>query len=336
MLVRLLQTQGSAYQARFANSDGGFTVLRDVVARHWRSDQTLVALLALLYGYDIDTVSLHVTLDSAQFVASPETVSPYAIDIARCVLSAVTMGSKAQSLGEETPGVVRENGEEMPAGKPALLLDYLDRVVLEDTDERPIESPVVLRDLYDRLQPLLPGPPVTSFEEISPAAQHLVTEFARIAVRRILARDALRTPGPMIAQFPSSDACLRPLRAIFDAAAATEQVDGVRFRTLLLERSIEMLAQTHITATTAGRVEAFIDATVGFAFQGEQSPPVLFRRITAEVLPLGWMDRPVVLLAFALKLAEQVNDDNALVAQKATVDLLSRLMSSVDRLALLW
>ena len=74
----------------------------------------------------------------------------------------------------------------------------------------------------------------------------------------------------MLAQFPSSDACLRPLRAIFDAAAATEQVDGVRFRTLLLERSIEMLARTHVTATTAGRVEAFIDATVGFAFQGER------------------------------------------------------------------
>lgn len=48
------------------------------------------------------------------------------------------------------------------------------------------------------------------------------------------------------------------------------------------------------------------------------------------------MDRPVVLLGFALKLAEQVNDDNALVAQKATVDLLSRIMSSVDRLSLLW
>jgi hypothetical protein len=56
----------------------------------------------------------------------------------------------------------------------------------------------------------------------------------------------------------------------------------------------------------------------------------------ADVLSSGWMARPVVLLAFALKLAEQVNDDNALVAQKATVDLLSRLMNSVDRLALLW
>ncbi|KAG0657654.1 hypothetical protein C6P46_006308 [Rhodotorula mucilaginosa] len=316
ILVRLLQTQGSAYQARFANSDGGFTVLRDVVAQHWRSEQTLVAFLALLYGYDIDTVSFHVTLESAQLVASPETVSPYAIDIARCILSAVAMCSKAQTLGEESPGAVRENGEAMPVEEPALLLDYLDRVVLEDTDERLIESPVVLRDLYDCLQPLLPAPPVTSLEEISPAAQHLVDEFARIAVRSILARDAPHTPGPMLAQFPSSDACLRPLRAIFDAAAATEQVDGVRFRTLLLERSIEMLARTHVTATTAGRVEAFIDATVGFAFQ-------------------GWMARPVVLLAFALKLAEQVNDDNALVAQKATVDLLSRLMNSVDRLALL-
>lgn len=48
------------------------------------------------------------------------------------------------------------------------------------------------------------------------------------------------------------------------------------------------------------------------------------------------MDRPVVLLGFALKLAEQVNDDNALVVQKATADLLSRIMSSVDRLSLLW
>jgi hypothetical protein len=270
ILVRLLQTQGSAYQARFANSDGGFTVLRDVVAQHWRSEQTLVAFLALLYGYDIDTVSFHVTLESAQLVASPETVSPYAIDIARCILSAVAMCSKAQTLGEESPGAVRENGEAMPVEEPALLLDYLDRVVLEDTDERLIESPVVLRDLYDCLQPLLPAPPVTSLEEISPAAQHLVDEFARIAVRSILARDAPHTPGPMLAQFPSSDACLRPLRAIFDAAAATEQVDGVRFRTLLLERSIEMLARTHVTATTAGRVEAFIDATVGFAFQGER------------------------------------------------------------------
>lgn len=316
ILVRLLQTQGSGYQARFVNSDGGFTVLRDVVARHWRSDQTLIALLALLYGYDIDTVSFHVTLDSAQFVASPETVSAHAIDIARCILAAVAMCSKAQALGEELPRAARENGEEMPVEEPALLLDYLDRVVLEDTDERLVESPVVLRDLYECLQPFLPAPPATALEEISPAVQPLVKEFARIALRHILARDALCTPGQMLAQFPSSNACLRPLRAIFDAAAATEQVDGVRFRTLLLERCIEMLAQTRITAITAGRVEAFIDATVGFAFQ-------------------GWMDRPVVLLGFALKLAEQVNDDNALVVQKATADLLSRIMSSVDRLSLL-
>lgn len=270
ILVRLLQTQGSGYQARFVNSDGGFTVLRDVVARHWRSDQTLIALLALLYGYDIDTVSFHVTLDSAHFVASPETVSAHAIDIARCILAAVAMCSKAQALGEELPRAARENGEEMPVEEPALLLDYLDRVVLEDTDERLIESPVVLRDLYECLQPFLPAPPATALEEISPAVQPLVKEFARIALRHILARDALCTPGQMLAQFPSSNACLRPLRAIFDAAAATEQVDGVRFRTLLLLRCIEMLAQTRITAITAGRVEAFIDATVGFAFQGKR------------------------------------------------------------------
>lgn len=48
------------------------------------------------------------------------------------------------------------------------------------------------------------------------------------------------------------------------------------------------------------------------------------------------MARPVVVLEFALRLAEQVADDNALAAQKATVDLLSRLTSSIDRLALLW
>lgn len=58
--------------------------------------------------------------------------------------------------------------------------------------------------------------------------------------------------------------------------------------------------------------------------------------LLANLLSVGWMARPVVVLEFALRLAEQVADDNALAAQKATVDLLSRLTSSIDRLALLW
>ncbi|GAA5976518.1 hypothetical protein JCM10908_005528 [Rhodotorula pacifica] len=310
ILVRLLQVQGAAYQAQFANTDGGFTVLRGVVARRPYSDRTLVTLLALLYGYDINTVSIEMTLTDAEFAASPETVSPYAVEIARCVVAAIATGSRV--AGEDHDETIDHSVE----------LEHLERVVLRESDLRLIETPVILRDLYNTLRPSLSvsldeeegGPFATSSSR-----SYIVDAVARIAVRRIIGRDgAFESPAlpPLLAQFASSDASLQPLRSIFDAAASNRKEEAVSFRSILLERCIELLAEANVTARSAGRVEGFVDAVVAFVSQ-------------------GWMMRPAVLLEFALRLAERLHDDIALTGNNDTKDVLRKLMSSIDRLALI-
>lgn len=270
ILVRLLQTQGSAYQARFANSDGGFSVLREVTARRWRSNEALVALLAMLYGFEISTVPIDTPLDSARFAAEVEIDSPYAVDIARCVVSAIASGSKAVVEKKATTQDESPRGEKAYGDDLRLLLDILDRVLAKETETRLSESPVILRDLSDCLSPLLPSPPNCSGAPLSYAAELLLDLFARVATRRIRSRDPPRTVTWMLPQFASSDASLQPLRAIYDAAASPEQEDLVVFRTLLLRRCLELLAQTCNMAKNADRLEAFVDAAVAFAFQGEQ------------------------------------------------------------------
>lgn len=183
ILVRLLQSQGSAYVARFTNSTDGFVVLRGAVPHLWNYSQIHVALFALLHDHDISALSLCASFHPSTFLASAVNSSVAAPDVVRVIIACLGRGVKVVNSsgvglkdGKETSGEAEEEEGETgtPATSPSLEQGF--EIILEllsqanratGLDNSLVASPVLLADLIAAVRPALrlpttPEYPVTA------------------------------------------------------------------------------------------------------------------------------------------------------------------------------
>lgn len=184
ILVRLLQSQGSAYVARFTNSTDGFVVLRGAVPHLWNYAQVHVALFALLHDHDISSLSLGADFRPSTFLASAVNSSVAAPDVVRVIIACLGRGVKvikssgaepedSKTTSDEKPGEEQsETGT--PATSPSLEQGF--EIILEllsqanratGLDNSLVASPVLLADLIAAVRPALhlpttPEYPVTT------------------------------------------------------------------------------------------------------------------------------------------------------------------------------
>ncbi|SCV71197.1 BQ2448_2785 [Microbotryum intermedium] len=92
ILVRLLQTQGSAFAAKFANSTDGYQMLRSATPHLWNFGQIHLALFALLHGRDISKVSLDAEFSPSTFSLCSADLSPVATEVVRVLVACVARG----------------------------------------------------------------------------------------------------------------------------------------------------------------------------------------------------------------------------------------------------
>ncbi|SGY50147.1 BQ5605_C001g00859 [Microbotryum silenes-dioicae] len=180
ILVRLLQTQGSAFAAKFANSTDGYQMLRSATPHLWNFGQIHLALFALLHGRDISKVSLDADFSPSVFATCSVDLSPVASEVVRVLVACVARGvmvlerKPAEAVTREfvTPqiGIDKSpalNGGENP--KPRLrtrlslaqgfdvvlaLLDQANRATTGSHDHL-ATSAVALPDLVAALKPAL-------------------------------------------------------------------------------------------------------------------------------------------------------------------------------------
>lgn len=175
ILVRLLQSQGPAYTAKFVNSDSGFSILRASLPRFWYLGQLDLALFALLHNHDISTLSLDAPLQPSLFLASADSAIASAPEVLRIILAVLGRGLKV--LDD-----LRMNGADLAAPEDATATETLDtgfaslvdllaqagRATAEGTDWPLLASPVALSDLIHILRPTLRLP---SLPEYPPTAE---------------------------------------------------------------------------------------------------------------------------------------------------------------------
>ncbi|GJN87145.1 hypothetical protein Rhopal_000090-T1 [Rhodotorula paludigena] len=175
ILVRLLQSQGPAYTAKFVNSDSGLSILRASLPRFWYLGQLDLALFALLHNHDISTHSLDAPLQPSLFLASADSAITSAPEVLRIILAVLGRGLKV--LDD-----LRMNGADLAAPEDATATETLDtgfaslvdllaqagRATAEGTDWPLLASPVALSDLIHILRPTLRLP---SLPEYPPTAE---------------------------------------------------------------------------------------------------------------------------------------------------------------------
>lgn len=101
ILVRILQTQGPAFVAKFGNSTDGFSVMRVAIPHLWNFGQVQLALFALLHGRDIATLPLDAPFEAATFSSSSaEVPSKLAPEAVRIIIACLGKGLKEVSTSE--------------------------------------------------------------------------------------------------------------------------------------------------------------------------------------------------------------------------------------------
>lgn len=108
ILVRLLQTQGSAFVAKFSNSTDGFIVLRAAVPHFWNFAQIHLALFALLHDHDITTISLDATFSPSTFLHTAVDRAACSADAARVVIACLNKGLKVLEKADEADAATGE------------------------------------------------------------------------------------------------------------------------------------------------------------------------------------------------------------------------------------
>ncbi|KAK4701644.1 hypothetical protein P7C70_g4583, partial [Phenoliferia sp. Uapishka_3] len=106
ILVRLLQTQGSAFVSKFTNTLDGFSIMRAAIPHLWQYGQIHLALFSLLHGHDISTIALDAPFASATFALSSTEVSPVAPEVARIIIAAIAEGVKSLPATQDDAVVV--------------------------------------------------------------------------------------------------------------------------------------------------------------------------------------------------------------------------------------
>lgn len=172
ILVRLLQTQGSAYAAKFTNSTDGFVVLRGAVPHVWNYAQVHLALFSLLHDHDISTIGLDASFASTTFLSSAVDSAIVAPDVLRVIIASLgravkVLESSAEEigLGEEKADGVDAGPQQDPAPSPptlsltkgfSIILDLLSQANrATGTGNSLVASAVALADLVAALRPAL-------------------------------------------------------------------------------------------------------------------------------------------------------------------------------------
>lgn len=171
ILVRLLQTQGTAYVAKFTNSTDGFVVLRGAVPHLWNYAQIHLALFALLHDHDINSISLDAQFSASTFLPSAVDSSAVAAEVVRVIIACLGRGIKVlespqrRAEQEKQAEEGAEEGTEREAPSGSLSLDRGFEVILELFSQANraagtgnglvISSPIALNDLVAALRPAL-------------------------------------------------------------------------------------------------------------------------------------------------------------------------------------
>ncbi|BGP38319.1 Beige protein-like 1 [Rhodotorula kratochvilovae] len=393
ILVRLLQTQGPAYLAKFANSDSGFSILRAALPRFWNLGQLHLALFALLHEHDVATIPLDAPFQASVLLASSGKAIAAAPEIVRIAIAMVGRALKAldapqaQGAEDDEPPQASANDINTGFGVVVELLAQAGRAVADDGDWPLLSSPVALADLIHVLKPVLrlpsspeypptadipplpilspangfspfsktlggePAPstsgspslslqipstanghageptPLTALDisavpleagTTSPAATLVLDLLAQQITHGITTRHVRQTSSltPTLAQFPSSDPSLQPLRLILDAGASTDARGQVVFRTLLVKEVLHRLSRASTSPVVAARLAALIEVATSFALQ-------------------GWIADVPNLLSFVLTYLEKLLDETALVASPVRAAPVDGFFGSMNRLALL-
>ncbi|GAA5901206.1 hypothetical protein JCM8208_002303 [Rhodotorula glutinis] len=168
ILVRLLQTQGHPYLAKFANSDSGFAILRVALPRFWAYGQLHLALFALLHGHDITTIPLDAPFQASTLLSSSDKAIAAAPEVLRIVIAVVGRGLSALDRAQDEPELGHEDGAADVHGREASraglergfgvvveLVAQAGRTTAEEADWPLLSSPAALSDLIHVLQPVL-------------------------------------------------------------------------------------------------------------------------------------------------------------------------------------
>ncbi|GAA6018852.1 hypothetical protein JCM10207_000263 [Rhodosporidiobolus poonsookiae] len=172
ILVRLLQTQGPAFIAKFANRDSGFSILRAALPHLWNLGQLHLALFALIHEHDISTIPLDAPFQANVFLTTAAQASPLAPDVIRAVIAAVGRGLRAVEMAREAPRKADEVAahEEESTSECSVfrgfetlvdLLAQAGKATVPDADSPLLGSTPSLADLLHVLKPVLhlPAPP---------------------------------------------------------------------------------------------------------------------------------------------------------------------------------
>ncbi|GAA5921426.1 hypothetical protein JCM3775_003043 [Rhodotorula graminis] len=171
ILVRLLQTQGHPYVAKFANSDSGFALLRAALPRFWALGQVHLALFALLHGHDITTIPLDAPFAASTLLSSSGKAIAAAPEVIRIVIAVVGQGLSVLDRAQDEPATSQSDdaagagqdasraGLERGFGVLVELLAQAGRTTAEEADWPLLSSPVALNDLIRVLQPVIRLPP---------------------------------------------------------------------------------------------------------------------------------------------------------------------------------
>lgn len=147
ILVRLLQTQGPAYVARFTNSSDGFAVLRGGLTRLWNYGQIYTALFALFHDQAIGSVGLDTALCTTAFVNCAANASNSATEAARVIVACLGVGVQAMTVNP-LPELL--HGVEV-------VVDIIAQATRGTTEANAtLTSPNVLAELIAGIQPVLP------------------------------------------------------------------------------------------------------------------------------------------------------------------------------------
>lgn len=101
ILVRVLQSQGPAFVAKFGNLTDGFSVMRVAIPHLWNFGQVQLALFALLHGKDIATLPLDAPFEATTFVSSDIEGSKPAPEAVRIVIACLGKGLKVLSTSQD-------------------------------------------------------------------------------------------------------------------------------------------------------------------------------------------------------------------------------------------
>ncbi|KAM0788066.1 hypothetical protein ACM66B_001237 [Microbotryomycetes sp. NB124-2] len=164
ILVKLLQTQGSGYIAKFTNSMDGFAVLRGTLPHLWHCAQINLALFALLHDHDISVLSLGAAFDPATFMQSCAETSQMAPDVVRVLVACLGRGLKvierqeaaaADPTGDTTTEDSQTGGMTLLQGFEIIVDIFSQSHRAASGNRALVMAPVALADLISALRPSL-------------------------------------------------------------------------------------------------------------------------------------------------------------------------------------